>query len=39
MPYCQTFQQRIKEIKGKAQNIEALLSEYVKTGYGMKNFK
>jgi hypothetical protein len=32
MPYCQTFQQRIKEIKRKAQNIEALLSEYVKTG-------
>jgi DNA repair exonuclease SbcCD ATPase subunit len=30
MPYCQTFKQRIEEIKRKAQNIEALLSEYVK---------
>jgi len=29
--YCQTFQQRIKELKGKAQNIEALLSEYKNT--------
>jgi hypothetical protein len=32
MPYCQTFQQRIKELKRKAQNIEALLSGYKKTG-------
>ena len=32
MPHCQTFQQKIKELKRKAQNIEALLSEYVKTG-------
>jgi hypothetical protein len=31
MPHCQTFQQRIKELKRKAQNIEDLLSEYVKT--------
>jgi hypothetical protein len=31
MPHCQTFKQKIKELKGKAQNIEALLSEYVKT--------
>jgi len=31
MPHCQTFKQRIKELKIKAQNIEALLSEYVKT--------
>jgi hypothetical protein len=29
--YCQTFKQKIKELKRKAQNIEALLSEYVKT--------
>jgi hypothetical protein len=32
MPHCQTFKQKIKELKGKAQNIEDLLSEYVKTG-------
>jgi len=31
MPHCQNFKQRIEELKGKAQNIEALLSEYVKT--------
>ena len=31
MPHCQTFKQRIEELKGKAQNIEALLSEYKKT--------
>jgi hypothetical protein len=31
MPHCQTFKQRIEELKGKAQNIEALLLEYVKT--------
>jgi len=31
MPHCQTFKQRIKELKIKAQNIEALLSEYKKT--------
>jgi len=29
--YCQTFKQKIKEIEIKAQNIEALLSEYKKT--------
>jgi len=32
MPHCQTFKQKIEELKGKAQNIEALLLEYVKTG-------
>ena len=31
MPHCQTFKQKIKELKIKAQNIEALLSEYKKT--------
>jgi vacuolar-type H+-ATPase subunit H len=31
MPHCQNFKQRIEELKGKAQNIEDLLSEYVKT--------
>ena len=29
--YCQNFKQKIKELEGKAQNIEALLSEYKKT--------
>jgi hypothetical protein len=32
MPHCQNFKQKIKELEIKAQNIEALLSEYVKTG-------
>jgi hypothetical protein len=32
MPHCQTFQQKIKELEIKAQNIEALLSEYKETG-------
>jgi len=32
MLHCQTFKQRIEELKEKAQNIEALLSEYKKTG-------
>jgi hypothetical protein len=32
MPHCQNFKQKIEELKGKAQNIDALLSEYVKTG-------
>jgi hypothetical protein len=29
--YCQTFKQKIEELEIKAQNIEALLSEYKKT--------
>jgi hypothetical protein len=32
MPHCQTFKQKIKELKIKAQNIHALLLEYKKTG-------
>ena len=31
MPHCQTFKQKIEELKIKAQNIEALLSDYKKT--------
>jgi len=31
MPHCQTFKQRIEELKIKAQNIHALLLEYKKT--------
>jgi Leucine-rich repeat (LRR) protein len=30
--YCQTFKQKIEELKGKAQNIEPLLLEYRNTG-------
>jgi len=32
MPHCQTFKQRIEELKRKAQNIESLLLEYKNTG-------
>ncbi|MEM5815328.1 MAG: hypothetical protein QXD89_02480, partial [Candidatus Aenigmatarchaeota archaeon] len=32
MPFCQTFKQEIEELKGKAQNINALLLKYKETG-------
>jgi predicted nuclease with TOPRIM domain len=32
MPHCQTFKQKIEELKGKAQNIGDLLLKYKETG-------
>jgi hypothetical protein len=32
MSHCQTFKQKIEELKGKVQSLEAFLSNYIETG-------